>query len=86
MPRLFVQQTMFESLSPTACMGSLTVGLVDGTFSVGCSVYNLVTLEPLALSCTPGLVGIDARQEAHEWLDELLAVLEEVSHDPFPLV
>lgn len=84
MPRLYVQQSMFESYSPTACIGELTLGLVDGTLSVGGSVRNLVTLEPLALSCTPGLVGIDARQEAHEWLDELLEVLAEVSHQPFP--
>lgn len=83
MPHLYVQESMFESDCPTPCIASLNVASVDGNWSLGLEVSNLATLEPIALTATPGLAPLIGRREAHAALSELLDVLARVSHSPF---
>ena len=77
--RLYVQQSMFSGELSTPCLADLNVAAVEGSWSIGLRVTNLSTLEPIAITALPGQKPIKSRQVAHEALDELLNVLEEVS-------
>jgi hypothetical protein len=81
-----VQDRLFLSALSSPCLGELTVACVDGSWSLGGRVMDLVTLAPIAITAGPALEPATHRSEAHEWLDELLDVLEQQSGAPFELL
>lgn len=77
-PRLYVQPRMFDDGGACPTMAQLSVCSVSGIWSVGGQVVDLASLEPLAITALPGQQPLDARAEAHAFLDELLDVMAEL--------
>lgn len=77
-PRLYVQPRMFADGGACPTMSQLTVCSVSGVWSVGGQVVDLASLEPLAITALPGQQPLDARAEAHAFLDELLDVMADL--------
>lgn len=72
--RLYVQPRMFATDGPCPTMATLNVATVDGVWTIGATVIDLASLEPLAITATPGQQALDARADAHAFLDDLLDV------------
>lgn len=82
--RLYVQPRMFTTDGPCPVLAQLSVALVDGSWSVGASVVDLASLEPLAITAGPGQQDVPGREEAHAMLDELLDVAASLGQlEPF---
>lgn len=83
-PRLYVQPRMFDDGGACPTMSQLSVVAAGGTWSVGGQVVDLGSLEPLAITALPGQQPLQARAEAHAFLDELLDVMADLGRSgPF---
>lgn len=77
--RLYIQPRLFTSVGPFPTLSQLTVACTDDTWSVGAQVIDLSSLEPLAITALPGQQALEARDEALDFLRELLDVQAELS-------
>lgn len=77
--RLYVQPRLFEDGGACPTMSQLSLCSVSGVWSLGAQIIDLASLEPLAVTALPGQTPMEARQEAHEFLDEILDVMAELA-------
>lgn len=77
--RLYVQPRMFDDGGACPTMSQLSLCSVSGVWSIGGQIIDLASLEPLAITALPGQTPVQARAEAHQFLDELLDVMAELA-------